>query len=289
MSRLFRSLCLLMVMLLPAVPATAAEEGKSQFAGVDGALVHYQSWGKGEPAIVLVHGWSCDTTVWKRQIAALSKSHRVIALDMPGFGQSGKPDQAYTLEALARGVTGVLDDAGVKRAVLVGHSMGFPVSLIAAQERPQVVAGVVSMDGAVAPAKLEPPMQAWLDAMVAGVRGPKREENLKAFLAPFSAKLSPSDNKEITKLMLSADANVAASSMENFAKSALWQPQPKSPLPVLGLYAQTNQGGFKQWLDARYEKPQVHVWSDVDHWPQLEQPKRVNDAILKFVAGLPAK
>src|SRR5712664_3152732 len=92
----------------------------------DGANVHYESYGKGAEALVFIHGWTCDLTFWRGQ-AAVYEKHRSLLIDLPGHGQSEKPETAYTMEHFARAINGVLLDAGVERALLVGHSMGGPV------------------------------------------------------------------------------------------------------------------------------------------------------------------
>src|SRR5882762_2877013 len=93
----------------------------------DGARVHYESYGKGKDAVVFIHGWTCDLTFWSGQ-APVYKKHRALLIDLPGHGRSEKPDVAYTPERFARAIDAVMRDAGVERAVLVGHSMGGPVA-----------------------------------------------------------------------------------------------------------------------------------------------------------------
>src|SRR5258708_16656709 len=95
-------------------------------ARYDGSRVHYESYGKGAEALVFIHGWTCDLTFWRGQ-AAVYQKRRSLLIDLPGHGQSDKPETAYTMEHFARAIDGVLRDAGVERAVLVGHSMGGPV------------------------------------------------------------------------------------------------------------------------------------------------------------------
>src|SRR5260370_18469286 len=92
----------------------------------DGARVHYESYGQGNEAVVFIHGWTCDLTFWRGQSGVYQK-HRSLLIDLPGHGQSDKPETAYTMEHFARAINGVLPDAGVRRAVLVGPSMGGPV------------------------------------------------------------------------------------------------------------------------------------------------------------------
>src|SRR5258708_35955954 len=112
-----------LLVLASLASAAAAADGPSHFAPVDNARVHYESYGTGSEAIVFIHGWSCDLTFWRGQ-APLYRKHRALLIDLPGHGKSDKPVIAYPAEHMARGVEAAMRDAGVERAVLVGHSLG---------------------------------------------------------------------------------------------------------------------------------------------------------------------
>src|SRR5687767_3287453 len=71
----------------PAAPAPAP----ARFVSLDGTRVRYESFGEGREAIVFVHGWAGDTSVWRYQVPEFAKRARVIALDLPGHGASDKP------------------------------------------------------------------------------------------------------------------------------------------------------------------------------------------------------
>ncbi|MBX9634262.1 MAG: alpha/beta fold hydrolase, partial [Magnetospirillum sp.] len=102
-----------------AAPAAVVKDGVSRFVGLDDFLIHYKSWGKADaPAVILIHGFTMDQSSWSRQVPALAKTHRVIALDSPGHGDSGRPrDVVYTMDLYARAVEAVAKDAGVSHAV----------------------------------------------------------------------------------------------------------------------------------------------------------------------------
>src|ERR1700687_4261228 len=93
-----------------------APEGKSHYATLDGTRIHYQSYGKGREALVLIHGWTCNLDYWRDQVPDFAKRNRVIAIDLPGHGQSDKPELNYSMDLFARAVDAVLRDAGVKHA-----------------------------------------------------------------------------------------------------------------------------------------------------------------------------
>src|SRR5262245_64115933 len=137
-----RRLILVFLTMLVSAPSARA-------AQVDGANVHWTSTGHG-PAIIFVHGWTCDESSWQHQVPVFSKQYRVITLYLPGHGKSGSPkDGKFSMELFARAVEAVRSEAKVEKAVLVGHSMGTPVVRQYALMYPQSVAGLVLADGLV--------------------------------------------------------------------------------------------------------------------------------------------
>src|SRR5690606_14060451 len=112
----------------------------------DGVPIVYESRGRGEPALVFVHGWSCNRGVWREQVDVFDDSHRVIALDLGGHGESGRDRRTWPMRGLAREVVAVVEAEGLKEVILIGHSMGGPVSLFAAAEMPERTVGVIGAD-----------------------------------------------------------------------------------------------------------------------------------------------
>ena len=98
----------------------------------DGLLLVYDSKGSGDTALVFLHGWCGSRHWWKSQMDAFSGDYRVIAYDQAGHGDSGKDRKEWTGAALAADVGAVVKGLGLKRVILVGHSMGGPIAL----ERP---------------------------------------------------------------------------------------------------------------------------------------------------------
>jgi len=116
-------------------------------ASVDGIEIHSSSVGTG-PAIVFIHGWTCDTSSWTEQVPAFEKEYCVITLDLPGHGQSNSPkDGNFSMDLFARAVEAVRAEAGAEEIVLVGHSMGVMVIRQYALTFPDRVAGLVAVDG----------------------------------------------------------------------------------------------------------------------------------------------
>src|SRR5262249_10575477 len=93
---------------MPGEPKTA------KFAAVEGARVRYLDKGQG-PAVVLIHGFASSLETWDGIVPLLVKNHRVIALDLKGFGWTDRPEGDYSPAAQARIVLKLLDQLGVKR------------------------------------------------------------------------------------------------------------------------------------------------------------------------------
>lgn len=285
---LFRPLLLVVVLLVAAVPALA-KDGESRFAGLDDFLIHYKSWGKPTaPAVILVHGFTLDQSFWRHQVPTLAKSYRVIAMDSPGHGESGHPrDVAYTLDLYARAVEAVAKDAGVSHAALIGHSMGLPVIHTVLRRGQLKVDKAVFVDGAVLEPAADPQVRAnqekFMADMVAGLKSPDYRVVLEQFFKGFMPKVPPDEAKLLLAKTREADQHVLVSTFEHFADAGVWAPA-RYDVPVLGLYAKaTVDKGIKPWLDAHYPRNTLMVWDDVDHFPQLEQPQRVNKAIVDFL------
>ncbi len=117
---------------LPGAPADA------KFVDVDGVHVRYRDAGQG-PAVVLIHGYGASSDSWAPVIPALAAHHRVIAVDLKGFGWTSRPEGDYSPAAQATLVWSVLDKLGVTDVAIVGHSWGTSVALSMAASKPERV------------------------------------------------------------------------------------------------------------------------------------------------------
>jgi 3-oxoadipate enol-lactonase len=115
----------------------------------DGVAVHFLDEGTGESAVLFVHGFPFRASMWEPQIpVALEAGWRVVAPDLPGFGDSGVPGDrsAYSIDRYADLVAALVDHLGLGRVVLVGMSMGGYIALSVAERHPDVLAGLVLAD-----------------------------------------------------------------------------------------------------------------------------------------------
>ncbi len=133
----------------------------------DGIPVSYEAHGSGEPALVFVHGWSCDRRYWRRQVEHFAGQHRVVAVDLAGHGESGGGRPAWTMPAFGDDVVAVTEWLQLRKTVLIGHSMGGDVVVEAGLRLPDRAIGLV-----------------WVDTY-SSLGAPRDPDEIARFMAPF--------------------------------------------------------------------------------------------------------
>lgn len=124
---------------LPGEPATAT------YVTLGDTRVRYVDVGQG-PAVVLIHGFASNLENWTPVIPVLAKSHRVLALDLKGFGWTDRPEGDYSPHAQAQLVSALMKERGIESAVIVAHSWGSSVALDLALTEPEKVTRLALYD-----------------------------------------------------------------------------------------------------------------------------------------------
>jgi len=115
-------------------------------ANVNGGQLAYRDTGSGKDVVLLLHAFPLNSGMWTRLVAALEKRHRVITLDYRGFGRSGLPPEALTMELVAEDVRAVLAHLRVERAAVAGLSMGGYAALELYRQAPGIFRGLALCD-----------------------------------------------------------------------------------------------------------------------------------------------
>jgi len=102
-----------------------------------GLRFHYAEAGSGEDVVLCLHGWPQHWYEWRHLMPALADRHRVLALDLRGFGWSDAPGEGYEKENMADDVFAVLDALGIERVKLVGHDWGGWIGFLMALRKPE--------------------------------------------------------------------------------------------------------------------------------------------------------
>jgi pimeloyl-ACP methyl ester carboxylesterase len=257
--------------------AHAQEAKKASLQTADGINIVYESAGKGDTALVFLHGWCGERAYWKDQMSAFAPDYRVIAVDQAGHGESGKDRKDWTVSSLAGDAESLVKALKLKRVVLVGHSMGGPVSLMAAKRMPGTVVAVVGVD-TLQNVEFKQPEEAtkkflglfevdFKGTMRAGLGGllhEKADPGLKKWLVDHA-------EAQDQKMALGLMRDMMALDQKTVMKEA------KAPIRCIN-----SGGGFAFFTptsietNKKYADYNAVLIDGVGHYPMLEQPAEFN-------------
>lgn len=275
------ALVLLLAMASPAL-ADVLTEAPSRFATFEGMRVHYKSLNEGRAALVFVHGWTCDLGFWRRQ-APVFGGRRVLLVDLPGHGRSDRPEIAYSIDVFARAVEAVMRDAGVDKAVLVGHSMGTPVVRHFYRLFPGRTLALVAVDGAFRPFFQDPALSA---RFVDRYRGPDYKTVVGGMIdAMMGEKTPPEDREAIRAAMLGTPQYVLVSAAEGMVEPGILAPDPIQ-VPVLAIGARSPMwtAEYEAYLRSFIGDLDFQVMEGVGHFLMIDDPEGFNDRLAAFLA-----
>ena len=115
-------------------------------ASLNGTELHYRDSGTSKNVVLLLHAFPLHSGMWARQIAALERTHRVVAPDYRGLGKSGLPPEGWTLELLVQDIRALLSHLRIERAAVAGMSMGGYVAFELYRQAPALFRGLALCD-----------------------------------------------------------------------------------------------------------------------------------------------
>jgi pimeloyl-ACP methyl ester carboxylesterase len=251
-----------------------------------GTEVEYEVTGAGPP-VVLVHGITESRRSWDPLVSRLAEDHTVLALDLPGHGDSGDAP-SYDVASMAGSVVEVIADAALDRPLLVGHSLGGVVVTAAATA--VACRGVLNVDQ---PLDLGL-FKAGLAPLEPGLRGDE-DSFQQAMAAVFESMAGP----------LSGDERARIEALRQARQDvvlAIWAPVFESSpaeldavvravadgltVPYLSLHGIDPGDGYAAWLADLVPGAQVEVWADHGHFPHLVAPDRFLARLAAFESTL---
>ncbi len=263
-------------------------QAKSCYATLGEMKVHYLDYGEGKDAIVFIHGWACNDSFWRFQVPALQKK-RLIIPDLPGHGKSDNPEIAYTLDLLAAGVNAVINDAGIESAILVGHSMGFPVARQYIRNYPGKTKALVIVEGAFFRVpKEQQKLDKWkkqFKQFSDKFKGPDSKKATLEFMNSLFAEQTSSEIRaEITSKVSLTSSHVAISALEGMGNPQIWK-EDIFTMPVLAVYAKRPSlpPDNGQYLKQLFPNLKYHEWNGVGHFPMMEKPIKFNKLLTAFI------
>jgi pimeloyl-ACP methyl ester carboxylesterase len=273
-----------------AVADEGAKAEKKTFKAADGTSIVGEVSGKGDVAVVFLHGWCGDREFWKNQVKPFAADYKIVAIDQAGHGESGKDRKEWTIDSLAGDVAAIVKELGLKKVVLVGHSMGGPVSLLAAKKLSGTCIGVVGVD-TMQNVEFKMPEEAtngFLERFEQDFKG-----TVGGFMgALFAEGTAEEVKKSVTDKAAAQDQKMAIGLMRDMFKADQAKAMKEAKVPIRCI---NSGGGFQFHRPTEVEANKKHgdfalvEIDEVGHFPMLEKPKEFNEALKKVLAELAKK
>jgi len=285
---LFLDYCIISLIL---IICSCTNEPDNVAISSDGVKISFDQQGKGKPAIIFVHGWSINRSVWDAQMAHFSEKYRVISVDLPGFGESGYNRTNWTMASFGEDVATVIKKLNLKQVVLVGFSMGGPIIIETAKTSPENLIGLVLVDVLQdVEMKYSPKMIADWDSFMTDLGANPTNDK---FVAGGIYKKNPESSFKRFLTMLSANKNTSRigwrESIDDFFR---WSNEDciesleKVRAPIISINSDmepTNVEAFRKYVPSY----QLKIIPDVAHLVMWDNPEEFNrlleESIQEFV------
>jgi len=246
------------------------------FKSSDGTTISYQTQGTGDVTLVFIHCWTCNKSFWQPQIDFFKNNYQVVSLDLAGHGDSGNQRKRYTTRAFGQDVADVINDIKAERVVLIGHSIGGPVALEAADIIGDKVIGIVAVDSFFTPFQWPNSSEAITQAIEPFKKNFKNTSKQMI----HSMFLTTADSKvvdAVTEQMLAANPEVAISALDEVFQ---WHMQRETKL----LQVFSDQLRHINAASSKTLAKDRGVMIDgVGHFVPQVKPQQFNNALLKLL------
>jgi uncharacterized protein (TIGR02246 family) len=253
----------------------------------NGTRIHVTQRGSGDVTLVFLHYYGGSSRTWEEVANALSDRYRIVATDHRGWGDSEAPADGYGIAELAADAQGVIDALGLRRYVLVGHSMGGKVAQLLASRRPNGLQGLVL----VAPSPPSPMLLS--DAQRATLAGAYQTRESVQFVIDHVLTGKPLDaarRERIIEDSLRAAPQAKAGWPNVAMREDITAAATSIAVPTIVICGERDQVDRIATLEAellpRIPHAAMHVLPGVGHLSPLEAPAEVARLIGRFVAAI---
>ena len=279
-----RFIALALVLVTGCAGLTAPAERKSHFATFGTNKVHYVTAGKGDKALVFVHGWAGNQEFWREQVPAVADKAKVLLIDLPGHGKSDKPHTAYTMDFFGDSVIAVMRDGKISQATLIGHSMGVAVICRAYAKAPDMIAGLVAVDGMLRRPEFT---REEAERFIGPFRGPGYREHTTNFIhSMFKNPGSETLRDWSLSQVLATPQHVMSGAMEGmFGEGQPNWDLKKVDVPLLVINAPNPRWtpDYEAYAKGLSPKTEYRVIDNVGHVLILEKPAEFNAVLIEML------
>lgn len=269
---------------IAALPTTV--NGREQFALWKNYKIRFEEFGHGsEEALVFIHGWACDSSIWNFQVNEFSARQRVITIDLPGHGKSKIPSSSlkYSVDEFTEAINSVFETLGLQKAVLVGHSLGGVVVRHYYRKFPERVMGLIVVDSE---------LGLWTKESVDIVKRRANDLKTKGYKEVIASMVdemfvpstSESLKSEIKSKMTSTSKAVVGRALLGLAEQKLYTSDVITvPTMVIRAKHESLRPDNGQFLKSIIKNLSYQEWEGIGHFLMMEDPIRFNKAVLSFL------
>ncbi len=269
---------------------------ESKYTQVGDLNIHYLSAGAGK-AILLLHGWPTSAYLWRNVMPPLAENHRVIAMDLSGFGKSDKRlEDSYSFRYHNRVISGFLENLGIDKITLGVHDLGGPLGLFWAVRNMERVDKLILLNTLVYPefswgvklfglATVTPLIRDWITSP-AGIKwaikfGVHQKEKLTAEV--FQNYQEPFAEKHSRKILLKS---IQRLSIKGYRQIAQKLPTFQGPVQIVFGEKDSILPKVKNTMErVKNDLPQAQIVSlpNCGHFIQEEEPERIGEILKAFL------
>ncbi len=255
--------------------------------------IEYDQCGTGDTTLLFVHGWCINKDYWDNQSGYFCDRYKVVTLDLPGFGKSGKNRTDWNFEQYADDINEFIKKQELKNVILIGHSMSGDILLLTDTKYPQSVIGIVGIDNLKAPGTKNTDEQtkamegffAMMDSSFTGTV----EVYTKQYLFPPSADTSVVNR--VIKDFKANDSTIAIKVLRSLVdvsqKERDMMQQLTHKLYLINSdFGPTQIDSLKKYCKASAE---VVYIIGTGHYPMIEKPAEFNTALEKVIKMIEKK
>ena len=285
----------LFILVIPMIAYSCSEPSNKEDSSQknDYIAIEYDQCGNGDTTLLFVHGWCINKDYWVDQSAYFCDRYKVVTLDLPGFGKSGKNRTNWTFEQYADDINGFIREKQLKNVILIGHSMSGDILLLTDTKYPESIIGIVGIDNLKAPGTRNTEAQtkeiegffAMMDSSFTGTV----EMYTKQYLFPPSA-----DTSIVNRVINDFKANDSMIAIKVLRSLVDISQKEREMMQQLShkLYLVNSDAGPTQ-IDSlkKYCKASAELFyiTGTGHYPMIEKPAEFNIALEKVIRMIGTK
>lgn len=245
------------------------------------------SCGSGDTTLLFVHGWCINKEYWEPQVNYFCPKYKVVTIDLPGFGQSGKNRTDWNFDAYTEDIKAVVEQLKLKNVILIGHSMSGDIILNVSNKYPSLVVGIVGIDNLHEPGSPFTPEQEkgyseFFDKLSTGFDSTVNNYMKASLFQPST------DSAVVNRVMnnvFTADSSIAIQVLKSL--TVIFQ---KEKQLMLGLSHQLyllnsdvvpiKSDSLNKYCAKGFQAGLVH---GTGHYPMIEKPTAFNTALQKII------